>query len=282
LDLPLDLWYDWGQIRHSLNRQALPASVGKQRQEGEEYMFKDLQVTLYDVFGYLFPGFVVLVAVAILFGPIFGSTAGLLLPGVPTTIADWSVVGIVAYILGHLAQAIGNLVGRRPIKEILPSTKSKVLHELPDYLVDQAESKARSILEIQDTEKIDSDSLYELCDQFVVQSDKKSAIANREIYIYREGYYRGMTVSLLLLSLSLLILTVRTLFTGTPLRLSDGPPPVSAGWLGLLAAGLLSVVGAWLSFRRYRRFGEYRIKQAIIGFLVLPEPAKDEPQDESG
>jgi hypothetical protein len=39
----------------------------------------------------------------------------------------------------------------------------------------------------------------------------------------------------------------------------------------LLLLGLLSLAGAWLSFNRYRRFGQYRARQAILGFLVLYE-----------
>lgn len=152
---------------------------------------------------------------------------------------------------------------------------------LPETLVSKARSRVKSILQIPQ-EDIDDGLLYRTCDEIVVQSNIESVIANRDIYIYREGFYRGLTVSLVMLFLSLTVLTVRMLVTGTSLRLSDTQTAVS--WPILLFVDLILLIGAWLSFRRYRRFGGYRIRQAIIGFLVLDKPKPDEnkPANEPG
>jgi hypothetical protein len=83
-----------------------------------------------------------------------------------------------------------------------------------------------------------------------------------------------MTIAFGLLFLSL---AVRTAIPGTALSLSG--TVCSVPWLVLLSVAAAMLASAWLCFRRYRRFGSYRVKQALVGFMVLldrPGQAKSE------
>jgi positive regulator of sigma E activity len=53
---------------------------------------------------------------------------------------------------------------------------------------------------------------------------------------------------------------------------------ITQGQLVFLA--VISVIWAWLSFRRYRRFGEYRTTHALLGFLTVKEQKKEGGADE--
>lgn len=221
-------------------------------------MLRNIKVTLYDIFGYLLPGAVFLAGMAILFWAIYIPRTTLL--PVRLTIEIWVLVLLLAYFSGHIVQALGNL-----LMNPFPSTESLVLSKnragsLPDALVQSAKSKASVMLGV-DLKDISPEWLFRICDETVVQC---GAIGDREVYQYREGFYRGLTVSFLVLFLSL---TVRTAVPGTSLKLLDNLQAISGSIL--LFFILISLAGSLLAFLRYRRFAKYRVEQAIIGFLAL-------------
>ena len=244
-------------------------------------VLKDLQATVYDLFGYLLPGLVALLALVILFWAILIPTTPLSL-----TIAEtfnWAVVLIVGYILGHLVQAVGNLLAgpfRRPeelalsLKPFQSEEKSDASEtdqdRLPEPLISSAKSKVSAMAHVP-LQDVKSHLLYRFCDETVVQA---GMIHDRDMYIYREGFYRGMAVSFLLLFLALV---VRALVPTTYLNLSGTPHPIGSALLLSIAA--LPLLGVWLCFNRYRRFGYYKIEQAIVGFLVLQAKKPEEEVD---
>ncbi len=228
-------------------------------------MFSNLQATLYDFFGYLLPGAVFLVGLAILFWAIY-------IPQTPLTVVELSfqmqvVFLVLIYILGHLIQALGNLLVR-----LLPSPEDIVLSErqlggFPCTLVRSAKEKTSEMLGV-DLKDISSEWLVRICDEVLLQ---QGVCTDREIYQYREGFYRGLTVSFFILTLSL---TVRAVIPGTSVRFTDTVQGLSV--LIVLFFIALSLVGAWFTFLRYQRFGRYRVTQAVLGFLVLQSPKKIE------
>jgi hypothetical protein len=73
-------------------------------------MQQAIQVTLYDVFGYLLPGFAFLAAIAALFWAACIPSAPL--PWPPVIQANWLVVAAFAYVAGHMAQALAHRLAR--------------------------------------------------------------------------------------------------------------------------------------------------------------------------
>ena len=221
-------------------------------------MLKDIQVTLYDIFGYLLPGFIFLTGIAILFWAIFIPSTPIQLLTISGDI--WIVILLSTYIIGHMVQAIANLLTKQ-----LQSAENTVLSKgqadsFPDTVIDSATSKVNLILGVK-MKDMKPGFLYQVCDEAVAQFGVTS---DRDIYIYREGFYRGLTVSFMTLFLGL---TARVLVPGASLNISGNLQPINISML--LFFDVIFLILARLSFNRYKRFGSYRVKEAVIGFLLL-------------
>ena len=70
--------------------------------------FADIQVTLYDIFGYLLPGLVALGSITIFCWAAFTPASALTTPKLSG--AWWIAVFVTSYILGNLVQAIANML----------------------------------------------------------------------------------------------------------------------------------------------------------------------------
>jgi hypothetical protein len=298
-------------------------------------MVKEIQATLYDVFGFLVPGTVVVAAVALLFCFFY-------LPPAPTTypapdLLAWVAGIVLAYFGGHMAQALGN------ITEGIFTPIEKIVLEGPEgryRLADQVIAACK--VKLKETLKVDPDgmkawSLYRQCDDAVLRSGK---IGEREVYVYREGFYRGSAIAFALLAASALLIMAR-LYVSLMISLD---PAYWHGWsialwivapVALLAVGIsfgasfykwkkrlrwlaaacstvcvaallllvprlvfgqhaievdgwgdyremfwfvfaIALCCSYLSFRRYRRFGMYRVTQAMHGFVSIKDDKKDD------
>ncbi len=225
-------------------------------------MFKELQITLYDIFGYLLPGSIILIAVVVLFWSLFWPSAPLtLIADLPTL----AIVGLVfsAYLAGHLGQGIGNLI------EKFPNVKRKLEIELPlsaelgelvrDAVAARFGERARSL---------NPKDLALLCDQALICA---CSPGDREIFVYREGFYRGNCVALALLGLTLVL---RLVCSPAVICLADVRIEIHRSQLVL--AVVIAALGTWLSFRRYLRFGGLKNATCLARFLALTkEPSKE-------
>lgn len=218
-------------------------------------MFKDLQVTLYDFFGYLLPGAVILIALVLLFWSVFWPSDRLV---VPTTLPALTVTALTlfAYLLGHLGQAVSNFIEKLPNVKHAQETALPVSAEMGELVRDAVAArfgpKARTL-----TPK----ELYALCDQALIQA---GSLGEREIFIYREGFYRGNCFAFTLLAL---VLVLRMACAPAALTVAGTKIDIYRSELGLTA--FLAGVGAWLCFRRYLRFGTYKTGSCLMRFLAF-------------
>jgi len=146
---------------------------------------------------------------------------------------------------------------------------------MPAPLRDRAKDKASKMLGLT-ADELDGAWLYSICDEALAQ---RGQVQDREVYIYREGFYRSLAIALSLLCISLLASVWRTLAFGD---VSTAALGVSLGWPDLLAFAGVSAAGAWLACRRYVRFGCYRVRQAVTGFLVLKEEVQPDDNKAAG
>jgi hypothetical protein len=218
-------------------------------------VFKELQITLYDVFGYLIPGAIILVALILLFWTLFW-------PSVPLRV--WThpplvlviCVALGAYLAGHLGQAVGNLL------ETLPKVSRTLEKELP--LSAELSELVRNAVAAQFGEKaghLRPKELLMLCDQALVHVGSPG---EREIFVYREGFYRGASVALAFLSLMLIL---RLVWTPAIFVLTSRTVQFYRWELGL--AAILAAIGSWLGFRRYLRFACHKNITCAARFLAL-------------
>ena len=253
-------------------------------------MWKDLKVTLYDIFGYLLPGSVALGALHLCLTGLAGHTklGDLYLSwGVWVLYLSWEVwvlLGLIAYYLGHVVQGIGNgfewLIGakggagevilgkareagkrERFRKLIVGKHWVPIDPNLRQETEDRINARVAKIFQpsmptTNDTKDDESYKwLYDCCAEVIAQYGLGE---QREMYEYREGFYRGSAIAFVLLAGS--ILTV----LHCPANLSSGLSVIT-----LLSAAFCSLLAAFLCFRRYGRFSASRVKRTLLGFLVL-------------
>ncbi len=221
-------------------------------------MVGDFRATLYDLFGYLVPGMTASVAVILVGEHFVGSVHLTNLAPFPTRLAAASLM-LLAYVAGHAVHAIGNIV---PGLNRTAESRAFEAGGLPVILLDKSRARLADLLKV-DVEALPPEEMFALIDEARLQS---GVVGDRDIYIYREGFYRGMVVALAMLAFGLVTHLVVADFCIRSSALVAGCIPRSAAFIASLAAAGTS----WLFLYRMRRFGRYRVQRGLYQFLVLP------------
>ena len=196
-----------------------------------------------------------LFAISLFFWTIFWPASTLVIPSKLPAIALGSLL-FAAYLVGHLGQAIGNLLEKLPmirkrLDEALPLSKG--VEELLRSAIGARFGKA--------VESIKPRELFALCDQALLHHDSPG---EREIFVYREGFYRGSSVALAILAVALAIRMVHApavlAVLGVTVEVYRGPLALACG---------LAALGAWLAFWRYVRFGDHLFRTCFLRYLSL-------------
>lgn len=218
-------------------------------------MLGNLAFTLYEVFGYLLPGGVVLLGILMLFWAFF-------VPGVPLGFATyqpglvtWTALVVASYLLGHGVQGVGNVLLTGAEDAVLSPTGTA-----PQWMRLRAAQLARNLLAL-GWDEIKPGWVVRTLDEYSVQAGEPG---DRDMFVYREGFYRGAAIALFFLSIALL---VRAWIPGAAIQFTVGLFYISTQEI-LLTALITSGVGR-IFVRRYRRFAEYRITRAVLAALVL-------------
>jgi hypothetical protein len=231
----------------------------------ERQVIKDLQVTLYEIFGYLIPGMVLLSSLLLFFWAIFFPTPSIGFDLKTTEV--WLAFLLFSYVAGHMGQAVGNLVQKR-----LNSAEKLVLGqngELSPEVLKACKEKAAKAYEL-DVNALDEYWLFRLCDDAVLRSGK---LGEREIFQYREGFYRGTAVGFAAFTVASLAFMVRLWFVdGHSLKITGSEWGLSS--LQFLFVAVVAGTFSFLAFQRYRRFGAYRVTHAMLGFLTVKDEKK--------
>ena len=226
--------------------------------------------TLYEVFGYLLPGGVTLIGFVVLYWASF-------MPGMPLGIASfqagpvtWVSVSLASYLLGHAWQAIGNLCFHGVEDSLLSSQNGSA----PAWMRERARLAASEFLKV-NPDQLDPRWIFSALDEYTVQIGK---IGDRDLFVYREGFYRATALSLFFLSATLFL---RTFVPGASIMFTKGLFHVP-GWEAFVTAVLISGAG-YLFVRRYKRFAEYRVTHAVLSALVMSStmPSTSKPSQVS-
>jgi hypothetical protein len=222
-------------------------------------MFRELKLTLYDIFGYVLPGIVLLAGLLVLLWSLTAPIVPLQLT-VSYSWELWTVALLAAYFLGHAAQAICN-VCHQPFRALEESVLSQASRsKCPAPILDAVCDVLRKQMAVEPSE-LDGQWIFRVCNELITQ---KGRVEDREMYTYREGFYRGSSVALVILSLSLVVRGIE----GSPAAQVSGllyTIPRSAVYA---ASGVCAVMAA-LFIGRQRRFTRYRILHVVLGSLAL-------------
>lgn len=212
---------------------------------------QSLRVTLYEVFGYIAPGIVALAAMLVGVWAIYYPAAPL-----PTAIpaynaVEFGAIAFIAYMLGHLVQALGNLLTKA-------EKRPKLCRDCDDMLkLATIKLRAGYGVETQDVSMSDAVSLAQAA------LSQSGNVNDYEVFVYREGFYRGAAISLLLCSLAFCIRALH------PTQLLVGRGIVTIPISLLLIASLTAAITAIFFYLRFRRFGEYRIRHVLSVIAII-------------
>lgn len=216
-------------------------------------MADTFKFTLYQLFGYFFPGTVALTAVTLVDLVAFHHGAKPELewmvskPGV--------VVGIaLSYLSGHAVQILANALLPRSNTAVLHSGKYKTTIDLFRRVKSKWPNKTAS-----------DDEIIKTCEHEVIAAGPG---AEREIYVYREGFYRGTAISLATVSLACLLTVSIPTYRTFILQFGSSLPE-------LMSVTIVSAILAIGMYVRSIRFADYRLSLALC-YHLLPSPMKGE------
>lgn len=222
----------------------------------------ELRVTLYDLFGYLAPGLVALTGLGLFFWAVLDSG---LKPDGDLKAVVWTALLLIAYLLGHVIQAIANVTPG--LKYSLTGSWWEEPIAKPFRPVIEAKLKAQGLL----PEDANADQTYRICDVVAVQ---KVATSERELFTYREGFYRGMSVALVIVAGGLFARLLRG-----PATITLDKDHTADRWM-LLFFLVAVLVAAYLYFLRFERFARLKAWTVLLG--AATGLAASGTQDDSG
>ena len=232
----------------------------------------DLRITLYEIFGYLLPGGVFCASIGLIFWAIYFPQA--VVEFDLQTVEVWATCLAFAYIGGHVVQAVGNKVTKQ-----FTSAENRVMTDpaaFPTKLIKACREKADRMLKaechIVDKTDLEPLWLYRFCDDAVLRSGK---LGEREVYVYREGFCRGAFIGFVLLAMALIAFSVRLWLFADNQRARVGTVELTPG--RMLFFSVLAAISSHFLWNRFWRFGEYRVTQALLGFLTI----NDKPEEKA-
>jgi hypothetical protein len=220
---------------------------------------KSVSFTIYEFVGYAIPGAVSILAAAIFYWSAVGN--GPVNLDVINT-AGWWVLGLFGYLAGHGIQAAANgiLKWRKNTVDLVMDRTSNNGLGVP--LIAAGERVAETLLGAPPG-TLSPSSVFAVCDVYL---DQKGRSSTREIYVYREGFYRGLALSSALLSLALV---VRGLFANSTVLFNKQSISFSHSQCFVLA-GICCLL-AWASWQRFRRFGKYLVANSLLAAVILQQ-----------
>jgi hypothetical protein len=230
---------------------------------------KQIELTLYEIFGYLIPGAVFTGGMGLLFWALFFPQSSVEFDLKSPEV--WISLLVVAYLAGHVVQALGNQLLRlfTPTEKLIAAKGSS----FPANLMDQCRLKIQEWTKADATE-FPGQWVYKVCDEAVVRSGR---LGDRDLFIYREGFYRGTSMGMLWLCVGMVAMVIRLWCFSADGVVKIGSMEFTPSRLVFLA--VVEAGAARLLWLRYWRFAEYRVTQALISSLLLGIKAEKEKSD---
>ncbi len=240
-------------------------------------MVKFAEATLIEIVGYLIPGFILTISVVLLLFR-FLSPEYPLSPEAQT-VGVYLLILFFSYLNGHLVQALANWI-LHPYGEaqfLLRKTSENIIIAVALKIKDlfnielgkgkdpksnsESENPLKNTENDQISQKYDIHLMYQICRSGLNQYGNTSL---REIYLYRESFYRGTTISTGLFTLSLIIF----LFTGPPKIELSPNNPINISIYLLILMIITSLIFIFFMINRYMRFARYRAEETLLGFVA--------------
>lgn len=231
-------------------------------------MIEKIQFTLYEIFGYFLPGAIALAALFIIYWSLCLPTVALPIYKIHPNLTAWAGFVGVSYLIGHLVQGIGN--------KFLPGAEDAALGAkgfIPAEIREAGRTRAAQLIGVAPT-SVDPGSLFRFTDEYSLQ---KGLVGDRDIFVYREGFYKGCTISLAMLSIALFF---RGIFAGTAIKMPTYIYSISR--MQVFTTSILVAIATGVCKQRFHRFGAYRVSRALFAFLALYMPEDQVKKEGTG
>ena len=224
-------------------------------------MIDKIQLTLYEVFGYFLPGAVAALALLIAWWAVFLSDKMIPIHAFSPNAVGWVVLVGLSYLAGHIVQGLGNRFLRGAEEAALGSNGS-----LSKPIREKAFENAARLIGA-DMASMGAAELFRFCDEYSLQ---KGELGDRDIFVYREGFYKGCTIAFLMLSIAL---ALRGAIGHSVLALCADPKLAACLHViprkELFTAAVVVALFSGICRKRFHRFGNYRVTRAVFAFLAL-------------
>jgi len=220
---------------------------------------QSLRVTLYEIFGYIIPGLLALLGISVLIWAFWVPSLVLPLQIPRYEVGHYIAIGFFSYMLGHVVQAVGNFLKRAELRTNL--------NDRCGHLIDCA----KQMIVKKYGNNCEIDCLSDITALAHAELTQNGKADEYEVFVYREGFYRGVLVSSALFGIALAIRALH------PTHVFVNGSECTVSVFSLLLGGALSLFVTALFFRRFLRFGEYRIRYALsaLSVLLAKESASD-------
>jgi hypothetical protein len=221
-------------------------------------MLDKIQLTLYEIFGYFLPGTMAALSLLLIYWAFCLPHVAFPIYKIHPDAMGWaSIIGI-SYLLGHINQGIGN--------RYLTGAEARALGPKGTIASDiriTAQKRAAELMGVR-ADCIDPSSLFRFADEYALQ---KGQLGDRDVFVYREGFYKGCTISLSMLGIALIL---RAIAADTAIKMPDYIYYISR--TQIFTASIVIFFAAAISRQRFQRFGAYRVTRAIFAFLAVTGP----------
>ena len=219
-------------------------------------------ITLFDIVGYILPGFVLIIAISILVSSICD---GYLLY-LSDLNSNWIIVTIAAYFLGQLSHRIGSWIKIR--KPNWFRSRSMGLSDHLYYHVRNSLVRACNI-ELEDDQKITTLETYILAESIVVA---KGRTEERDSLLAREGFHKTSMTAFAFFTLIFLLVTM---FGGAIISISPGVIIETNIWQSTLFT-VISFVFAIVFRQGFVFYNRLKITNILLLALTLLDDNKEE------
>jgi len=226
-------------------------------------MFGNLRITVYELLGFFVPGMVAVSAAFVLMWAAFFPTYSIPLRFQAFSVEQWLFTLLSFYLAGHLMQAISN---KYPLPDKALEKNCMTLCQLfRDRLEREGIIGSESQLSYRET--------YLIASSIVSQF---GSVADQDVYVYREGFYRGTSLSMFVLSASVF---VRCFRFGATIR-PDGLTICRLPFLAMFTIAAVCLLAGYAFLKRYYRFSQLKAENAFAcALLINPlQPRKEKDQ----
>jgi len=223
-------------------------------------------VTLYDLLGYLLPGYILLFACSILEASFWGSSVFAL-----SQIGRNPILSaIVAYFLGQTSHAIASIIKSKKHRWFNDRGRYGLNPQINKRVV--AALKETYAIDLEPHQELSRIDAYLLADNYILAS---GGSVERDILTSREGFFKSSMVAFLVLSIAI----SSSLFSRMP-RIQIQPTNyVVPTKLSIVMLAFAFLLLSWLFRERFIFFNRAKNNNALLTFLALRSlPAKPKAQ----